>query len=242
MGYLGVKVNSSLITVDQLKKKYGENEALKGVSFSLVEGDFLSIFGPNGAGKSTLLKLLSAQTRPSGGKIYYGETEIKDLTDDFRSKFGVISHLPFLYESLSAYDNLKFYAKLYGVENIDFRIKEILDIVELTHRKDDLVRNFSRGMLQRLSIGRALIHNPDIIFLDEPYTGLDQHASNILTRILKELFSHRKTIIMVTHNLAKGYELSSKLAIIRSGEMVFFKEKDDVNDYEFEDIYISLVS
>jgi heme exporter protein A len=242
MGYLGVKVNSSLITVDQLKKKYGENEALKGVSFSLAEGDFLSIFGPNGAGKSTLLKLLSAQTRPSGGKIYYGETEIKDLTDDFRTKFGVISHLPFLYDSLSAYDNLKFYAKLYGVENIDFRIKEILDIVELTHRKNDLVRNFSRGMLQRLSIGRALIHNPDIIFLDEPYTGLDQHASNILTRILKELFAHRKTILMVTHNLAKGYELSSKLAIIRSGEMVFFKDKDDVNDYEFEDIYISLVS
>lgn len=235
-------MKNSHITVEKLKKKYGENEALKGVSFSLEEGDFLSIFGPNGAGKSTLLKLLSAQTRPTSGKIFYGNTEIGNLNDDFRSKFGVISHQPFLYENLSAYDNLRFYGKLYGVENLDFRIKEILDLVELTHRKNELVRNFSRGMLQRLSIGRALLHNPDIVFLDEPYTGLDQHASNILTKILKELFSNRKTIIMVTHNLAKGYDLSSKIAIVKNGELVFFKNKDEVNDYEFEDIYISMVS
>jgi heme exporter protein A len=242
MEYLDAKVKNSLIKVEKLKKKYGDNEALKGVSFYLEEGDFLSIFGPNGAGKSTLLKLLSAQTRPTSGKIFYSDIDINNLTDDFRSKFGVISHQPFLYENLSAYDNLSFYAKLYGVKDIDGRIKEILDLVELRSKKNELVRNFSRGMLQRLSIGRALIHNPDIIFLDEPYTGLDQNASNILTRILKELFSNRKTIVMVTHNLAQGYNLSSKLAIIKNGELVFYKDKNEVEDFEFEDIYISLVS
>ncbi|MCX8084239.1 MAG: ABC transporter ATP-binding protein [Calditerrivibrio sp.] len=235
-------MNNNLLTVENLKKKYGENEALKGVSFSLQHGDFLSIFGPNGAGKSTLLKLLSAQSRATGGKIYYEGKEISELEDDFRSKFGVISHQPFLYENLSAYDNLRFYGRLYGVSNLPFRIKEILELVELYHRKDDLVRNFSRGMLQRLSIARALIHNPDIIFLDEPYTGLDQHASNILTKILKELFSNKKTIIMVTHNLSKGFSLSTKVAILKNGLIPFFKEKEEINEYEFEDIYISMVS
>lgn len=241
MEFLEEKV-SSLIKVEKLRKKYGEIEALKGISFSLDEGDFLSLFGPNGAGKSTLLKLLSAQTRPTNGQISYNNVKIEDLDDDFRSKFGVISHQPFLYDNLSAYDNLKFYGKLYGVKDLLFRIKEVLELVELFHRRNDIVRNYSRGMLQRLSIARALIHDPDIIFLDEPYTGLDQHASNILSNILKSLFSNKKTIIMVTHNLMKGYELSSKLGIIKNGTLAFFKNKAEVEDFEFEDIYLSTVS
>lgn len=241
MEFLEEKV-SSLIKVEKLRKKYGEIEALKGISFSLDEGDFLSLFGPNGAGKSTLLKLLSAQTRPTNGQISYNNVKIEDLDDDFRSKFGVISHQPFLYDNLSAYDNLKFYGKLYGVKDLLFRIKEVLELVELFHRRNDIVRNYSRGMLQRLSIARALIHDPDIIFLDEPYTGLDQHASNILSNILKSLFSNKKTIIMVTHNLMKGYELSSKLGIIKNGTLAFFKDKAEVEDFEFEDIYLSTVS
>src|SRR5690606_29417174 len=117
---------------------------LKGVSFSLREGDFLTVFGPNGAGKSTLLKLLSAQTRPTSGLIAYGGKKIDELNDDFRSKFGVISHQPFLYENLSAYDNLKFYGKLYGIKELEFRIKEVLDLVELFHRRNELIRNYSR--------------------------------------------------------------------------------------------------
>jgi heme exporter protein A len=241
MEHLVENVNE-LILIEKLRKKYGEIEALKGVSFSLREGDFLTVFGPNGAGKSTLLKLLSAQTRPTSGLIAYGGKKIDELTDDFRSKFGVISHQPFLYENLSAYDNLKFYGKLYGIKELEFRIKEVLDLVELFHRKNELIRNYSRGMQQRLSIARALIHDPDIVFLDEPYTGLDQHASNILTSILKNLFSNKKTIIMVTHNLTMGYNLASKLAIIKNGNLVFFKNKDEVEDFEFEDIYLSLVS
>ncbi|MEF3254076.1 MAG: ABC transporter ATP-binding protein [Deferribacterales bacterium] len=233
---------SSFISIENLRKKYGENEALKGVTFSLEEGDFLSVFGPNGAGKTTLLKLLSAQTRPTSGFIKYNDKRIDELTDDFRSKFGVISHQPFLYENLPAVENLKFYGKLYDIKNLEDRIKEVLELVELYNRRKDLVRNYSRGMLQRLSIARALIHNPDIIFLDEPYTGLDQHASNILTNILKSLFKDKKTIIMVTHNLMKGYELSSKLAIIKNGNLKFFRNKNEVEDFEFEDIYLSIIS
>ncbi|MCB4203385.1 ABC transporter ATP-binding protein [Deferribacterales bacterium Es71-Z0220] len=230
---------TNFIKLDNVKKSYGHIDALKGVSFSLEKGDFLSIFGPNGAGKSTLLKILSAQTRPTKGKVYFSGIDLTKQPDEFRKTFGVISHLPFLYENLSAFDNLKFYAKIYGVDNIEVKVEEILKKVELLNRKNDYVRGYSRGMLQRLSIARALIHDPEIILLDEPYTGLDQHASYILTNILREQFKNKKTIIMVTHNLSRGYDLGSKIAIMKKGEIALFEKKENIPESEFEDIYIS---
>lgn len=233
--------SASFIKLDKVKKSYGHIDALRGVSLSLEKGDFLSIFGPNGAGKSTLLKILSAQTRPTKGKVYFAGIDLSNQPNDFRKTFGVISHLPFLYENLSAFDNLKFYGKLYGVDNIEVKVEDILKKVELLDRKNDYVRGYSRGMLQRLSIARALIHEPEIILLDEPYTGLDQHASYILTNILREQFKNKKTIIMVTHNLSRGYDLSSKIAIMKKGEIVMFEQKENIPEDEFEDIYISLL-
>lgn len=233
--------SASFIKIDKVRKSYGHIDALRGVSFSLEKGDFLSIFGPNGAGKSTLLKILSAQTRPTKGKVYFAGVDLSNQPNNFRKTFGVISHLPFLYENLSAFDNLKFYAKLYGVDNIEVKVEDILKKVELLDRKNDYVRGYSRGMLQRLSIARALIHDPEIILLDEPYTGLDQHASYILTNILREQFKNNKTIIMVTHNLSRGYDLSTKIAIMKKGEIVMFEQKENIPEDEFEDIYISLL-
>lgn len=233
--------SASFIKIDEVRKSYGHIDALRGVSFSLEKGDFLSIFGPNGAGKSTLLKILSAQTRPTKGKVYFAGVDLSNQPNNFRKTFGVISHLPFLYENLSAFDNLKFYGKLYGVDNIEVKVEDILKKVELLDRKNDYVRGYSRGMLQRLSIARALIHDPEIILLDEPYTGLDQHASYILTNILREQFKNNKTIIMVTHNLSRGYDLSTKIAIMKKGEIVMFEQKENIPEDEFEDIYISLL-
>ena len=235
-------MTSKLIKLDEITKRYGYLEALKKVSFYLDRGEFLSIFGPNGAGKSTLLKVLSSQTRPSSGQIFFDGIKLADLPNDFRRNFGVISHQPFLYENLSAEANLKFYGKIYGLTDVGRRIDDILKKVELSDRKDDYVRNFSRGMLQRLSIARSLLHDPEIILLDEPYTGLDQHASYILSNILKEQFNHSKTIIMVTHNLNRGYDLASKIAIMKRGKIVFFDDKVNIPEYEFEDIYLAKVS
>lgn len=233
---------SEIIKVKNLTKKFGKNIALNSVNFSVNQGDFISIFGPNGAGKSTLLKLLSTQIRPTDGDIFFNGIKLSDLSSDFRRYFGVISHQPFLYENLSAYENLKFYGSLYGVGNLEDRINTLLRNVELISRKHDLVRNYSRGMLQRLSIARALIHDPEIIFLDEPYTGLDQHASNILTNILKSQFDNNKTILMITHNLQKGYELATKIMVLNKGDIVLFEEKELLPPSEFEDIYLSTVS
>jgi heme exporter protein A len=215
---------------------------MRDVSVSFNKGEFISIFGPNGAGKSTFLKLLCTMTSPSSGDIMYEGTPLKKLKDDFRSRFGVISHQPFLYSELTAMENLRFYAKLYGVEKIDDRIKELLDKVELYKRRNDKVRGYSRGMLQRLSITRALLHNPDIVVLDEPYTGLDTHASDILTKILMELFDEQRTILMVTHNIKQGYDASSRLAIIRRGQIVFDRKKSDISIDEFEHAYTEAVS
>ncbi|MGD9809155.1 MAG: ABC transporter ATP-binding protein [Deferribacterales bacterium] len=235
-------MSEPLIQFSKVNKKYGHIHAMRDVSVSFNKGEFISIFGPNGAGKSTFLKLLCTMTSPSSGDIMYEGTPLKKLKDDFRSRFGVISHQPFLYSELTAMENLRFYAKLYGVEKIDDRIKELLDKVELYKRRNDKVRGYSRGMLQRLSITRALLHNPDIVVLDEPYTGLDTHASDILTKILMELFDEQRTILMVTHNIKQGYDASSRLAIIRRGQIVFDRKKSDIAIDEFEHAYTEAVS
>jgi len=232
----------TLVEFKKVNKKYGHIHALRDVSVSLNKGEFVSVFGPNGAGKSTFLKLLCTMTAPTSGQILYEGTPLNKLEDSFRSRFGVISHQPFLYSELTAMENLRFYAKMYGVENIDERIKVLLDKVELYKRRNDRVRGYSRGMLQRLSITRALLHDPEIVILDEPYTGLDTHASDILTRILVELFDEHKTIMMVTHNMKQGYDAASRLAIIKGGQLVFNEEKSNIGINEFEERYIEAVS
>lgn len=231
-----------IFRLDNVKKRYGHTEALKGVTFELAEGDFMSVFGPNGAGKSTLLKILSTLTKPSEGDIFFKGTPIKKMKDDFRRHFGVISHQPFLYENLSAFENLVFYGRLYGLKDVHARADFLLKRVELLARKHDRVRAFSRGMLQRLSIARALMHDPDIILLDEPYTGLDQHASLVLTGILKEQFSLKKTIVMVTHNLPRGYELASRIVVVKGGKFTLDSKKEEIPEKEFEEIYMQAVS
>lgn len=235
-------MSEALVEFKNVTKKYGHIHALRGVSVSLHKGEFISVFGPNGAGKSTFLKLLCTMTSPTSGQILYESVPLNKLHDSFRSKFGVISHLPFLYSELTAMDNLRFYSKMYGVKNIDERIHVLLDKVELYKRRNDKVRGYSRGMLQRLSITRALLHDPEIIVLDEPYTGLDTHASDILTRILMELFDEQKTIVMVTHNMKQGYDAASRLAIIKGGQLVLNQYKKDISINDFEELYSEAVS
>lgn len=229
----------NLVSLQNVYKTYGHVTALKNISFDIQEGSFISIFGANGAGKSTLLKILSNQTRPSKGEIYYSSISAKKLQDSYRKKFGVISHQPFLYENLSALENLTFYGNLYGIKNAEKRAEELLKKVDLYNRRHDAIRTFSRGMLQRVSIVRALIHNPEMIFLDEPYTGLDSVASASLTAILKEQLEGNKTILMVTHDLKIGLELSSKVIIMKKGEIVYSEDRCNIDETSFEKLYIS---
>ena len=233
--------NKWAIKIANLKRSFGHINALNGINLEVSQGSFLTIFGPNGAGKTTLIKILSTLIAPSSGKAYIHGTDISKCGEEIRGKIGLISHNTFSYNNLNPYENLTFYGKLHGLSNLKSRIEELLKEVGLSHRIHDPVRTFSRGMQQRLSIARAMLNNPSVIFLDEPYTGLDQHAGKILTDILTKLHKAPNTILMVTHNLKKGLELCDQAAIVVSGKIVFQKPAVEIDPDEFEQIYFDCV-
>jgi heme exporter protein A len=228
------------LEVEGLTRVFGARKALDGVQFSLPAGAFLSIFGPNGAGKTTLLRTLTTLQNPSSGVAkVLGLDVVKDAVE-LRNRIGFISHNPLLYPDLSAEENLMFFADMYGVADPKARVAELLDSVELAHRRFDLVRTFSRGMLQRLSIARALLHHPDVLFLDEPYSGLDPHAMDILDHLIAQVRTQH-TFVMVSHDLGKGLELCSHALILAKGRVVRFDEKADIDDEKFAAEYRSIV-
>ena len=224
------------LEVRELSRTFGARKALDAVSFEVPEGAFLSIFGPNGAGKTTLLKVLATLTVPSKGKATALGLDVVEEAVELRERIGFISHNPLLYPDLSAEENLEFFAEIYCLPDAHDRIRELLTAVELDHRRLDLVRTFSRGMLQRLSIARALLHRPDIIFLDEPYSGLDPHAMDILDSLIAQIRSHH-TFVMVSHDLSKGLELCSHALILARGKVVMFEERDRIDEEQFAATY-----
>jgi len=231
---------SPALEIEGLSRIFGARKALDGVSFDLPSGAFLSIFGPNGAGKTTLLRTLTTLQNPSSGSAkVLGLDVVKDAVE-LRGRIGLISHNPLLYPDLSAEENLLFFSEMYGVEDPAGRVRELLDSVELAHRRFDLVRTFSRGMLQRLSIARALLHRPDVLFLDEPYSGLDPHAMDILDSLIAQIRTQH-TFVMVSHDLGKGLELCSHALILAKGRVVRFDEKDDIDDERFAAEYRKIV-
>ena len=233
-------VGTPALEVEGLTRIFGPRKALDGVSFELPTGAFLSIFGPNGAGKTTLLRTLTTLQNPSSGTArVFGLDVVKDAVE-LRSRIGLISHNALLYPDLSAEENLLFFAEMYGIADPADRVKELLDSVELLHRRFDLVRTFSRGMLQRLSIARALLHRPDVLFLDEPYSGLDPHAMDILDNLIAQVRTQH-TFVMVSHDLVKGLELCSHALILAKGKVVRFDEKESIDDETFAAEYRGIV-
>lgn len=211
------------VDVKDLAKQFGRRTVLSGIGFTLAKGDFLLILGPNGAGKTTLLRILATLLSPSAGEIVIDSFSLKNEPTEIRRRIGFLSHSHLLYRDLTTYENLRFYGEMYGVADLDARIDELLDRVELNHRRYDTVRNFSRGMFQRLSIARAILHKPEIIFLDEPQTGLDSHAVDILDGFIDEM-KRDHTFIMVTHNVERGLDLATRALILSSGKTAYLSE------------------
>ncbi len=226
-----------MIEVNDLCKEFGRRRILNGVNLTVNIGEFLTIFGSNGAGKTTLLKILSTLVLYSSGQIKINGFDIKEDANQVRAQIGLISHNPYLYPDLTANENLRFYAKLFGVARLESRITELLELVELEHRKYDLVRTFSCGMQQRLSIARALLHDSPILFLDEPYSGLDVHASEILDKVLANLRTTDHTFLLTTHDLLKGVEVCTRVAILNNGVIGYEAQKDDIDPARFPDTY-----
>ena len=224
------------LEVRGLSKAFGTRKALDDVSFALPEGAFLSIFGPNGAGKTTLLRVLSTLARPSVGGANVCGIDLKEKPDEVRELIGMISHAPMLYPDLTAEENLLLYAQLYGVENPKARVGELLEAVGLAHRRLDQVRTFSRGMTQRVSIARALVHDPKVVFLDEPYSGLDPHAVDIFDALIESVRGDR-TFVMVSHDLAKGFAMCTHALVLARGKVVTFAPRVDLDYGDFSRLY-----
>lgn len=229
------------ISARDIKKSFGFLEAVRGVSFDLQKGEFLTLFGPNGAGKTTLIRILSALTSPTSGSASVAGYNVLDGDLNLRKEIGVISHSSCLYSDLTAFENMLFYAKMYGLENPRERAAEVIEEAGLKARMYDRVRTFSRGMLQRLSIARATIHNPSVLFLDEPYTGLDQHASSQFKEYLKSLHTSKRTVLLTTHDISRGLEMCDRVAILVKGRLAFMEPISSIDKAGFENIYIETV-
>ena len=209
-----------IIETHALTKAYGLQPVLRKIDLGIERGEFVALLGANGSGKSTLLRLLCALSKPTAGTLKVGGWELPKEAAAVRSQIGLVSHKSLVYDNLTANENLLFFARVYGLDDIDGRIKRGLERVGLGKRGGDLVRTYSRGMLQRLSIARALLHDPDVLLLDEPYTGLDQDASGILDNLLLQAHGDGKTIVMVTHELDRAQRLAQRAIIISRGTIV----------------------
>jgi heme exporter protein A len=208
------------LDVRSVSKMFGRRQILTDISFTLKTGEFLLIVGPNGAGKTTLLKILATLLSPGSGDAFVSGFSVKKNPTKVRERIGFISHNHLLYRDLTTYENLKFYGEMYGVKDLDARIDELLNMVELNHRRYDTVRNFSRGMFQRLAIARALLHKPEIMFLDEPHTGLDPHAVDILDGMMRDM-SSTTTFVMVTHHIESTLSLGTQALILDEGKIQY---------------------
>lgn len=201
------------------------------------KGGFLTLFGPNGAGKTTLIRLLATLTRPDSGTLRIDGWDALHHGHEIRQRIGLVTHQTLLYNELTGYENLKFYGRMYSIPNLEERIHTVVEQVGMSHRLHDRVRNLSHGMQKRLAIARAVLHNPSVILLDEPETGLDQHATAMLIEVINGLHGGRRTVVMTTHSMERGLDLADHVAILVNGRIAYAEERNLVDVESFQGTY-----
>lgn len=226
-----------MIKIEGLVKNFGINTVLRGVNLRVKSGEFVTLVGSNGAGKSTLLRIVATLLRPTDGRVLVGGWPLPEHADKVRRYIGLVSHHALLYGDLTAAENLSFYTRLYQLNDREERVVAALKTVGLAARQRDPVRTFSRGMLQRLAIARATLHKPDVLLLDEPYTGLDQDATRLLDELLQAESDKGRTIFLITHDLARGLDLCHRVAILDRGKIALEIERARTTLAEFLEIY-----
>jgi heme exporter protein A len=226
-----------MIEVKKLVKRFGLKTVLRGLDFEVQPGEFVALLGPNGAGKTTFLRILASLSRPSMGQVNIAGYDLPKQAAEVRARLGVVSHMPLLYNDLTAEENLRFYARMYGLQNSEERITEVLTMVGLEKRRRDLVSTFSRGMQQRLAIGRAVLHDPDVMLFDEPYTGLDQDASAMLDKVLQTVAKQGRTVVMTSHDLARTEDLATRFDILSRGVIAASAQRQGLGKKNLLDFY-----
>lgn len=219
-------MSEPLITVEKLDKTFGARWALRSVSFTVHQGEIVALVGPNGAGKTTLLRIIGTLSRANAGHIHIGKIPIAEHANSARAAIGFVGHQTFMYDDLTAWENLNFYARLYDLSDIPQRIREVAGRVGIEHRLNDVTRTLSRGLQQRLTIARMLLHNPAVLLLDEPYTGLDQVAADLLDQMMAEAKHEGRAILFSTHDLERGLAICDRAIIMKAGRIVHDLSRD----------------
>jgi heme exporter protein A len=223
---------------EDIQKKFGHFTALGGVTIQVPRGEFVTLFGRNGAGKTTFLKIAATLMRPTHGSFRIEGIDIRKEPERARRQIGFLSHNTFIYRDLSAIENLRFFCRLYGADSSDDRLMGLLERVGLRRRANDTVRNFSRGLQQRVGIARVLLHDPQLVLLDEPYTGLDAQAVAMLNEMLDEIVKAGRTVILTTHDLEQGLRAATRVLIMDRGNIVL---SADAHDPAIRETYSRLI-
>jgi len=219
----------SVIEVTNLTKKFNEKTILDGINFEVEESEIFGFLGPNGAGKTTTMRILLGLLKPTSGKATVFGKELDD-NDDFRRRVGVLLENDGLYERLSAYENLNYFAQIYSVSSMEDKIKNLLDFVGLSDRQHDRVGEFSKGMKRRLALARSIVHDPDVLFYDEPSSGLDPEAQKMVRDLILRLARDKgKTVFLNSHDLDEVQRICTKIAILQGGRI---KAYDTIENLE----------
>jgi heme exporter protein A len=226
-----------VIQVRKLIKRFGPKTVLNQLSLEVADGEFVAILGPNGAGKTTLLRILSSLSKPTFGEISIAGFSLPSQSANVRQCLGVVSHLPLLYGDLTAAENLIFYGRMFAVPSLTERVNQVLTLVGLSNRSEDLVRTFSRGMQQRLAIGRAVLHDPEVLLLDEPHTGLDQDACDMLDEVLREVAVLGRTVLMTSHDFVRVQNLANRFDVLSRGKIVSTIKSDQLSQDGLQAFY-----
>jgi heme exporter protein A len=213
-------VSDARITVEKLDKQFGARWALRGVTFNVAPGEIVALVGPNGAGKTTLLRIIATLTRANAGRIAIGGAPLAQHADAVRAAIGFVGHQTFMYDDLTAEENLRFYARLYDLPSVSERVREVAQRVGVANRLDDVTRTLSRGLQQRLTLARLLLHEPAVLLLDEPYTGLDKIAADMLDQILLQAKREGRAVLFSTHDLERGLAICDRAIIMKAGRVV----------------------
>lgn len=228
----------ALICVQKLGKRYGSKAVLKNIELTIDAGQVVALLGANGAGKTTLMRTIAGLTKPDRGSIELGGATFRTASHELRRYIGFVGHAPLLYDTLSGWENLRFFAHLYDMQQPEARIEALMHEVELWSRRRDLVRTYSRGMKQRLAIARAVLHDPPVLLLDEPDTGLDQDSMEMLHSIIRELGVNNRAILLSTHQLDQALAWADQICILADGRIMHQPKSDKLTISSLRTLYM----
>jgi heme ABC exporter ATP-binding subunit CcmA len=230
------------LQIQGLKKSYTLKPILRGIDLDLYRGERVALLGANGTGKTTLLRILAGLTKPSAGTICTGGLDIVHDAQRVRHLVGFVAHQPYLYDELTAMENLLFFGRMYAVKQVHERAAELLNRVGLARRAQERVSTLSRGQVQRLSLARALLHSPQLLLLDEPDTGLDEEGNELLADILYEHTEKDGTTLFTTHNLEHALSWSNQIAILHAGHVGYTRKTEELELRDLQEVYHEVIN